>query len=101
MKKAKKAIFASEACLLAMAAFGCVYGPPPDEDVMTPPSTTTLESEIPTEETADTTEKNTEKAAAESEESSENSETAMPTAPTYNPEEDTFVALYAPPEFWD
>ncbi len=26
-----------------------VYGPPPDEDVMTPPTTTTLESEIPTE----------------------------------------------------
>lgn len=49
MKKAKKAIFASEACLLAMASFGCVYGPPPDEDVMTPPTTTTLESEIPTE----------------------------------------------------
>lgn len=46
MKKVKKAAFASEACLLAMAAFGCVYGPPPDEDVMTSPSTTTAESEI-------------------------------------------------------
>ncbi len=47
MKKTKKAVFAAESCLLAMAAFGCVYGPPPDEeDVMTPPSTTTAESEI-------------------------------------------------------
>ncbi len=48
MKKVKKAAFASEACLLAMTAFGCVYGPPPDEDVMTPPSTTAIESEVPT-----------------------------------------------------
>lgn len=30
MKKSKKIILGSEACLLAMASFGCVYGPPPD-----------------------------------------------------------------------
>lgn len=37
MKKSKKIILGSEACLLAMASFGCVYGPPPDEDVLKPP----------------------------------------------------------------
>ncbi|MCM1132073.1 MAG: hypothetical protein NC340_01240 [Ruminococcus flavefaciens] len=38
MKKSKKIILGSEAVLISMTAFGCVYGPPPDEDVMNPPA---------------------------------------------------------------
>ncbi len=38
MKKSKKIILGSEVCLLTFAAFGCVYGPPPDEDVFEPPT---------------------------------------------------------------
>lgn len=33
MKKSKKIILCSEIALISMASFGCVYGPPPDEDV--------------------------------------------------------------------
>lgn len=38
MKKSKKIILGSEACLLTFTAFGCVYGPPPNEDVFQPPT---------------------------------------------------------------
>lgn len=38
MRKSAKVILGSEAVLISMAAFGCVYGPPPDEDVMKPPA---------------------------------------------------------------
>ncbi len=38
MKKSKKIILGSEAVLIALASFSCAYGPPPDEDVIKPPT---------------------------------------------------------------
>lgn len=38
MKKSKKIILGSEAVLISLASFGCVYGPPPSEDVMKLPA---------------------------------------------------------------
>lgn len=41
MKKNKKIILGAEACLVAFASFGCVYGPPPDIDIFTDPPKST------------------------------------------------------------
>lgn len=38
MKKSAKIILGSEAVLLALASFSCAYGPPPDEDILKPPT---------------------------------------------------------------
>lgn len=38
MRKSAKIILGSEAVLLALASFSCAYGPPPDEDVLKPPT---------------------------------------------------------------
>ena len=38
MKKSKKILLGSTICSVAMASFGCVYGPPPDEDMFESPS---------------------------------------------------------------
>ena len=42
MKKSKKIILGSEACLIALASFGCVYGPPPDEDIFSSSSSVSV-----------------------------------------------------------
>ncbi|MDE5853859.1 MAG: hypothetical protein K2H19_02210 [Ruminococcus sp.] len=38
MKKSKKILLSSTICSVAMVSFGCVYGPPPDEDMFESPS---------------------------------------------------------------
>lgn len=38
MRKSAKIILGSEAVLLALASFSCAYGPPPDEDILKPPT---------------------------------------------------------------
>ncbi len=58
MKKSKKIILGSEACLIALASFGCVYGPPPDEDIFSSSSNVSVtEEENTTEEVTDSEEK--------------------------------------------
>lgn len=38
MKKSKKILLGSAICSVALTSFGCVYGPPPDEDMFESPS---------------------------------------------------------------
>lgn len=102
----KKVLLTAAALTSALNFSGCdqgyqnVYGPPPDESVMTSETQTASETSAAEEEPA------TETAASESEESPVTSEeiptTEPPTPPptTFRPEENMPVPAYGPPKFF-
>lgn len=57
MKKSKKILLGSAICSVALTSFGCVYGPPPDEDAFESVSDIVSSTEYkPSEQITDTEE---------------------------------------------
>lgn len=105
MKKMKRTLMTAAAFAAALNFAGChedyqnVYGPPPDESVMTSETQTASETSAAEEQATETT-------AAESEGYSGTSEkmptTEPPTPPptTFEPTENVPAPVYGPPKFF-